>query len=49
MSQSDIARELLKDRQSIQRLESGKANITIKMLKELADVLKIDVREFFEF
>ena len=27
--QSDIARELLKDRSSIQRLETGEANITL--------------------
>ena len=49
LSQSDIARELFKDRQSIQRLETGKANITVKMLKEIADVLKIEVKDFFDF
>lgn len=43
MNQSDLARELDKDRQIIQRMETGKVNPTIKTLQKIADVLEIDI------
>jgi len=48
-SQADLARRLEKDKQSIQRFESGKVNPTLLYLKDLADALDIPLKKFFDF
>ncbi len=48
MNQSDLARELNKDRQVIQRIEKGKVNATIKTLHEISDALDIEIADLLE-
>lgn len=48
MNQSDLARELDKDRQVIQRLETGVMNPTIKTLQKIADALDIDITDLIK-
>jgi putative transcriptional regulator len=45
MNQSDLARAMDKDRQVVQKLETGKVNPTIKTLHEIASVLGIDITD----
>lgn len=49
LSQSDLARNCDKDRQSIERLESGKINPSAYYLKEIADGLGIPVKDLLDF
>jgi len=44
-SQSEFARACLKDRQTIERIESGRTNPTIYTLYEMATVLEEPVSE----
>jgi len=44
-SQTQLALEMLKDRQSISRVEKGKTSITLRTLLEFADALDIDYKE----
>ncbi len=48
-SQSELARNCDKDRQSIQRLENGKINPSAYYLKEIADGLAIPVADLLDF
>mgnify|MGYP001173339744 FL=1 len=48
-TQSELARLCDKDRQAIEKIESGKVNPTLFTLWELADGLKIPLREFLDF
>ncbi len=48
-TQFDLACLINKDRQSIQRLESGNINPTIYYLQELADGLDIDLKTLVNF
>jgi transcriptional regulator with XRE-family HTH domain len=45
LSQSDLARACLKDRQSIDRIEKGKTNPTLFTLHLIADALEISLAE----
>jgi transcriptional regulator with XRE-family HTH domain len=47
-SQSDFARACMKDRQTIERIESGKTNPTIYTLYEIATVLEEPVSELLK-
>lgn len=49
MTQFDLACKINKDRQSIQRIESGNVNPTIYYLKELSDGLEVDMIKLFSF
>jgi putative transcriptional regulator len=42
-SQADLARELGKDRQAIEKLENGKVNPTLYSLLEIANALKVSL------
>jgi putative transcriptional regulator len=44
-TQSDLARACMKDRQSIERIESGKTNPTLFTLHEIAQALEITVSD----
>ena len=48
-TQSDLARACNKDRQAIERLESGKANPTLYSLSEIAKGLEISIKELVDF
>jgi len=48
-SQSDLARACKKDRQSIERLESGKFNVKIYTLLEIANALEISLSKLVDF
>lgn len=43
INQSELARELEKDRQAIQRIEAGKVNPTIKTLFEISKILEVTI------
>jgi transcriptional regulator with XRE-family HTH domain len=47
MTQADLARECLKDRQAIERIESGRTNPTLKTLYEIAQALEVPLMELF--
>ena len=47
-SQSDLARACLKDRQAIEKLESGKVNPTIYSLFEVAKSLGVGLKELVD-
>jgi transcriptional regulator with XRE-family HTH domain len=47
-NQSDFARELEKDRQVIQKLETGVMNPTVKTLQKIAYALDIDITDFIK-
>jgi transcriptional regulator with XRE-family HTH domain len=46
-SQSDLARVCLKDRQSIERIESGKTNPTLFTLYGIASALEVSLTDLF--
>jgi putative transcriptional regulator len=46
LSQSQLANEVDKDQQSIQRLEAGKINPSYFYLCEIADGLGVNIKEF---
>jgi putative transcriptional regulator len=48
-SQSDLARACNKDRQAIEKLESGKVNPTLYTLLELADAMEIGLPKLVDF
>lgn len=48
-SQSELARNCDKDRQSIERLENGKINPSAFYLKQIADGLNIKLSELLDF
>ena len=48
-SQSDLARNCDKDRQSIERLESGKINASAYYLKQIADGLGVKSKDLLDF
>jgi transcriptional regulator with XRE-family HTH domain len=48
MNQSDLARELNKDRQFIQRIEKGRSNVTMKTLYEISTALDITINDLLE-
>jgi DNA-binding XRE family transcriptional regulator len=45
MNQSDLVRDLEKDRQTIQKLQTGKVNPTIRTLHQICEVLKIEITD----
>lgn len=47
LSQAELANEIGKDQQSIQRLEAGNINPSFEYLKEVADGLEISLEEIF--
>ena len=47
-TQSDLARACLKDRQSIERIESGKTNPTLFTLYVIATALEVPMSDFFK-
>ncbi|HEU5292192.1 MAG TPA: helix-turn-helix transcriptional regulator [Cyclobacteriaceae bacterium] len=47
-TQSDLARACIKDRQSIERLESGNTNPTLYTLNEVANALEEPLIELFK-
>lgn len=48
-SQSDLARAVGKDRQAIEKLESGKVNPTLYSLLEVAEALGLPLTELVDF
>ncbi len=48
-SQSELARNCEKDRQSIERLENGKINPSSFYLYEIANGLEVSVKELLDF
>lgn len=44
-TQSDLARACMKDRQSMERIESGKTNPTLFTLYEIAVALEVSISE----
>ena len=48
MNQSDLARELNKDRQFIQKIEKGRSNVTMRTLYEISTVLDITINDLLE-
>jgi len=48
-SQSELARNCDKDRQSIERLENGKINPSSFFLYEIANGMEISVKELLDF
>lgn len=49
ITQSELARLVDKDRQTIHKLEKGKLNATVESLKQIADALKIPMKKLFDF
>ncbi len=49
ISQSDLARLCMKDRQSIERVENGKTNPTISYLLDIAEALEVNLRDLTDF
>jgi len=49
VTQAGLARKLEKDKQSIQRLESGNSNPTLLTLKDIADALEIPLKKLLDF
>lgn len=49
ISQSELARLCLKDKQSIERVENGKTNPTVKYLIEIANSLDVSLKQIFDF
>jgi putative transcriptional regulator len=49
LTQLDVSSAISKDRQSIQRLESGNVNPTIYYLTELAEGLDIPLKKLVDF
>ena len=49
LTQFDLASIINKDRQSIQRVESGNVNPTIYYLQEIAEGLQIPLKEIVDF
>lgn len=49
LSQMQLAEIIDKNFNYISRTECGKSNITMNMIKILADALDIDAKELFEF
>jgi len=49
LSQSDLARKLIKDRQIIERYENGKSNPTIYTLHLIAECLDIPTKDLVDF
>ena len=47
LSQTELAHEIRKDQQSIQRLEAGNVNASFEYLKEIAGGLNITMEELF--
>ena len=47
-TQSDLARACIKDRQSIERIESGNTNPTLYTLYEVATALEVQLGELFK-
>ena len=48
LSQTGLAHLCNKDPQSLERVENGKVNPTAFYLKTLADVMNVNVKDFFE-
>jgi putative transcriptional regulator len=48
-SQSDLARACNKDRQAVEKLESGKVNPTLFTLLEVANALEITLPKLVDF
>ena len=49
LSQADLARLCLRDRQSIERVENGKTNPTVEYLADIAEALDVHIKELFDF
>jgi len=47
MSQNQLAFEAGVTREFVNKVESGKNNISVKNLEKLAQILEVDVKEFF--
>ncbi len=49
ISQADLARTCDKDPQNLNRIEKGRVNPTVTSLKQIADTLVVNLRDFFDF
>lgn len=49
LTQFDVCCRINKDRQSLQRIESGNSNPTIYYLMELSEGLEVDIKEIVNF
>lgn len=47
-TQADLARACVKDRQSIERIESGNTNPTVHTMHEIATALEVPLAELFK-
>jgi transcriptional regulator with XRE-family HTH domain len=49
LSQTQLANDMGKDQQWLQRIEKGKVNVTIKSLNLITKTLKIQIKNLIEF
>lgn len=49
ISQAVLADRLVTDRGYISNIENGKVNFSVFYLRQIADALDVDIREFFDF
>jgi transcriptional regulator with XRE-family HTH domain len=49
LTQTELANRIGKDHPNINRLENGKFNPSFIFLKEVAQGLEVDIREFFNY
>ena len=49
LSQAELARRCYKDQQAIERIENGKINTSIYMLKIIADALGVESKDILDF
>lgn len=49
LTQVEVSSAMVRDQQSLQRVESGRVNPSLTYLLELANAMKIDPKVFFDF
>jgi putative transcriptional regulator len=49
MTQFQVATDMGRDQQSLQRVESGKVNLSLTYLMELANALEVSIEELIRF
>jgi len=48
-SQLDVCAEIKMEKPNLSAIENGRQNATTLTLKKIADAIKVNVRDFFEF
>lgn len=49
LSQLDVCAEIKMEKSNLSAIENGRQNVTALTLKKIADVIDVDVKEFFDF